>query len=367
MRGQPKTGQGGYATAVIILVMLAMIIFYMIMVYPSERQKLLRPTVENLTPAFFDDKHIYYIGNGSSSVTFNYNIGDLKVGYPLKSVEVKSDTLYLNANIIKPDLREYSFVPINGTSDFKVVLNVTSIGGTLVVISNGNELTKITKPGVYEIKIKNDSFSIKFSHSGFDFWTTQHAEVKLKVYDEFYDPTNADVKLSIPINDVTGDYVGLKFNSTGTGRIKILLNGRTIFNGVLNNETDLQIPVSELNLKTLNTLEFVASKGSNYQLMGVTFYLFSGRAPTLSKSYFFENPVNSSIKVGINVKILKPGTLSIALLPKGTVYFLGKEDVQSGWNYFVINKSVAEGARGIKVFSIDGRFEIKEFRVELVS
>ncbi len=361
MANQPK---GGYATAIIILAMLGMIIFYMIMVYPSERQKLLRPQ-PNQTPALFLDKNTYYVGNGKPSINFQYNVSDFVVGYPLKELKVKEDSLDLSANVIKPQIKYYSLNPGEDTVGYKIFLDVKSIDGAIYVIHGKEVVKEITQPGTYEVEVPG-SFSIKFSHVGFAFWTVQHAKVSLTIFEEYYDKSNSDVKVNVPVNEVMGEYVGIKFNAKGNGKVKLLLNKNQIFYGEFMNETEIQIPIDESNLKTMNTIEFISDKGSNYKISNFSFYLFSGPAPSLSKTYLID-PVNSTVKIELKVRILKPGTLSIAIMPKGTIFFLNQENVQNGWNYFIVDRKFMNEAHGIKVFSVDGRFQIQEFKIERVS
>ena len=365
MADKPK---GGYATALIIFVMLGMIFFYMLMVYPSERQKLLRG--ENTTPIapngiLLDDKNVYYVGNGEPSVNFNYTLKNIEIGYPLRQFQVKSGVNYFSANVIKPDIKVYHLNPTNDTNDFKVILKVDSINGVIDVISGSSVVKEINAPGTYSFKVPG-TFSIKFSHSGWQFWTTQQAKVNVQIFEERYDKSNADVKLTIPINEIMGDHVGISINSTGNGIVKILLNGNQIYFAPLMNKTEIQSPIDEANLKTVNTLEFVSEKGTEYTINNLDFYLFTGQSPTLYKMYYI-NPTNESVEVGINLEILKPGELSIAVMPKGSIFFQPEPGVHNGWNYFIVNGSFMKDAHAIKVFSVDGKFKINEFKVVKVS
>ncbi len=364
MADKPK---GGYATAIIVFVMLGMIFFYVLMVYPSERQKLLRGENQmNNVPQpnlIFKDTNTYYVGNGAPEVVFNYSIGNFYIGYPLKSVLIKSDNVTMSANVIKPQIRAYSLIWGNG-SWYYVKLDVKSDNGVIYVISGTDVIKEIRSPGLYEFKVPG-TFSLKFSHGGFDFWNIKHTNFEISIYKKYYDPSKSDVKINIPINDIYGEYVGIKFNAEGSGNVKVLLNGHQVFNGSFMNETDIIVPRDKAGINTMNSIELISSKGSEYNISNVVFYLFSGPSPTLSKVYYI-NPINSNVKVGVKLEVLKPGILSFAIMPKGTIFFIPRNKVHNGWNYINLNDTFVENAHGIKVFSVDGKFKIDEFVIQKV-
>ena len=159
--------------------------------------------------------------------------------------------------------------------------------------------------------------------------------------------------------------MGIKFNVTQRqpGKIDIYFNKKLVYSGIPSNEVKIQIPMDEVSIYSKNDFEIIAEKGADYKISNLTVYLFSGASPTLDKTYYFE-PINQSVKVGIKVRIFAPGMLAISLIPQKTVFFINKGMVSNNdWNWFTIDEKFMEHARGITVYSPNGKFEIDGFMI----
>ena len=364
MAEQPK---GGFAAALIMLAIVGMFFMYMIMIYPEYREKLLRNNTTNITVnapnVLFKDMNTYYIGNGKSAVTFNYKLSNFNLSYPLKDILMADSKLDMKANILTHDNWDYKISKDGNTKDFLLVLNISKIDGKLDISSNDKLIREIKTPGIYNI-ITNENVKFTFNHLGWAFWKTDVLNSNVKVYKEEYVNSGSIQVFKIPINEITGEYVGIKFNTTkyNQGNITISLNGKELYSGT---------PLKEMNImgninivKNQNELKLIANKGANYEIDNLTFYLFSGSSPTLDKDYYF-NAINQSVKVGVKVHIIVPGILSIQMLPNGTIYFINKDMViNNDWNWFDVDQKEIKNMRGIRVYSINGKFQINGFQIE---
>ncbi len=360
---QPK---GGFAAAFIMAAVIGMFFFYMIMVYPSTREKLLRPNVSNATQpeinGIFKDMNTYYVGGGKSRVNFEYNLGNVSVGYPLEEINVGNYSFSMSSTIFTHDNREYKLIPSNDTKDFKLVIDVKKINGKLDVYSGNTLLKEIKGVGIYSI-LTNGSVKLVFSHVGYAFWEKQVANVNLVIYDERYVNEGNTYSKDILINNPVGEFLGIKFNVTERqkGKLDIYFNNKLLYSGIPNEEMKIQVPFDQVKIYSKNSLKIVAERGADYTLSNFTIYLFSGASPTLDKVYYI-NEINQSVKIGVKTRILAPGILSISLLPKKTVYFINKGMViNNDWNWFNVDANMMNGTRAIRVYSPDGKFEIDGF------
>ena len=366
MAEQPK---GGFAAALIMLAIIGLFFMYMVMVYPQYRQKLLRENITNetnvgVTGALFKDMNTYYIGVGKSVVTFNYKINNFNLSYPLEDILMVDSKLNMKATILTHDNWEYKISKDQDTKDFLLVLNISKINGELDVYSSDSIIKKITTPGVYKIETQ-ENIKLTFNHVGWAFWKTDVLNSKIEVYKQEYTDRGAVRTFKIPVNEITGENVGIKFNTTkyGNGNITIYLNGKELYSGIPMEEMDV---IGDINIvKNENELKLVASKGASYEIENLSFYLFSGPSPTLDKSYYF-NKIDQNVSVGVKVHVIVPGILSIQMLPDGTIYFINKNMViNDNWNWFDVDEKEIQNMRGIRVYSIDGKFKIEGFQIKV--
>ena len=367
MAEQPK---GGFAAALIMLAIIGMVFMYLVMVYPQYRQKLLRGNTTNetnisTTGAIFKDMNTYYIGNGKSAITFSYKIGNFNLSFPLKDILMANSKLNMKATILTHDNWEYKVSKGDNTKDFLIILNISRINGELDIYSNDNVIKKINTPGIYNMTT-NENIKFVFNHVGWEFWQTDVLNSNVKIYKEEYVDDGATHSFKIPINEITGENVGIKFNSTqyNLGNISIILNGKTLYSGIPLKQMNVMGSISDV--KKNNELKLIANKGADYEIDNLTFYLFSGPSPTLDKTYYFNSNINQSVRVGVKVHTIVPGILSIQMVPDGTIYFINKDMIiNDNWNWFDVDQKEIKNMRGIRVYSIDGKFKIESFQIKV--
>ncbi|GEM_PF-6129233 len=346
------------AAPLIVIAMAGMIIFYLIMIYPTERAELLGYLHNNtsigqqyihtrsVTPGAIVDTYssIGYVGQAMGQELDKIVISKVDLEYPLVKTQKKTvSSFVLTSNILRATPYE-TYVDIEpSASSAEVEIDIGDVSGTpkLIVEFNGNTIFYSSVQSGEKLKIKVpksmlsavNTLTLRSKFVGVNIFSTQTITVQeVRVYSIMYDPLRAKDSY---YRDLSVDPKGfgsmvLSFGTTSLGeaaKVKITLNGKTIFNKVPNELESMRSGLVGIPLrKTNNLITFETEKGGVYTLDNVKFSFYAEKTGRAQQKIVFDVPAdvfaydkNVTITAYIG-EVLIPGTLEFNLEYPGVSY-----------------------------------------------
>ena len=401
-RGQDR----GYAVPLLLLGFLGAFLLYIILVYPSERAKLLNietETEEDVSPLgegteiLYTSGESFEVGRAIGQEVFNWKLNSAYVSHTAvpKTLDSIANRV-MSGTLLSSDTESFSANNLNlaNTKEIVVKLDITSVRGNpkiQIVLNQTLIYEKDAAAGEMNIRIQpgllneiNNPIYVKVKHQGPAFWTVQSVNFNsINVDQYYYDPTNSVVAQNIVIaeNNYKGNRVNIIFNITGAvtdgdlniavqkpGSQKIVVWSGAPELGIATASFDIdQIGVGE------NTISFESKKGGEYSVSNVVLKFFAEAQPPATKTYSFDIDRDKlysgrQILLGIKVdRIIEPGALFFTMGASPLSYYFPSGDIASGaWSYVALDKGkLKDLGNKIMLDSVNGRFAISGLMVIL--
>lgn len=399
--------KGQYAVPGILIGTVALLMIYLILVYPSERAKLLGSdeVFDNAikeSPLGEDTKLIYSSGR---VVEVGRSIGQTVLEYDLKNALADQTAVVktldsvtdrtMKSSVFTSDSEIFSANNLNldNTKEIVISLKISELKGTpkIVVYLNDTKIYEKT-PTIGDLNIRiqpslldenTNEIIVKVESAGFSIIQSDSVYFEtMSVKQYYYDFTKAvseTESVYIPQNQYKGSIVHVQFDvaeSTTDGDliIKIGQQGvakRIVWTGAPEaNQTVVASFDLEDNVKIgTNEIQFEADKDGKYAIENVTLKFIAESALPASEVYSFDIGQeylysSNRIILGIQVdRIIEPGYLFFKISPSQTSYYFPTEDLAAGtWSYVTLDDSkLSELGNKITVDSVNGRFKIDGF------
>jgi hypothetical protein len=400
-----KRGQSGFAMPVILIGFAFLFIIYLLMVYPSEREKLLgfesegqeitESPLGGTTELIFSSGETFEVGRTMGQTVFNFGLKNFSVSYaPIAKKLDSAEGVMMSASLLSAGIQAFNANNLNleTTKEIVLKLDVKKVTGSpkIVIILNESRIyEKDAAAGELTIHIsknlltENNQIFVKVEHSGGAFWETQSVEFNSIILDQmYYDPygTRQDSQtVVIGENNYQGNQMNLKFfvdSADNNGDLLIKVNDKIIWSGNPTSNHTITASV-ELDKSGIaignNNIVFEADKDGSYTIKNVTLQFIAESTPPARKTYSFDitsAQLHSGRQILFGVKvnrIIEPGSLYFQIAPSATSYYFPAEDVASGaWSYTKLDASkLKEFGNKITVDSVNGRFSISGFVIIL--
>ncbi len=291
-KGQAHTVVGAGGAALLVLLITLIVIFYILFLPPEEREALLNDEAIPGTPQASSTGYSHLIGTTPLSTQvgqINY-IKDSEIEHSLTSFTIYTDTdanliqnvasLYVKNSAFDKQAQEITFsVDKYATERVYLSFNVYRPAGVLKIYLNGLQLfegtletgtpTPIALPQDY---LKSDNvLYFTVSSPGFAFWRVNEYELQnLRIVGDITDSShsmNMQKFFIVSKEYDTMEKAVLDFfpdcDNVNVGKIDIMVNGETIFNGIPDCGLKNHVSLGKETLRSgENTLEFVSEYGS---------------------------------------------------------------------------------------------------------
>ena len=401
-RGQDR----GYAVPLILLGFLGMFLLYIILVYPSERAKLLGTESEteiDVSPLGGDSEVLYTSGEkievgraiGQEVFTWRMNPAEVSHAAVPKTLDSTANRV-MSGSLISSDTEAFSAnnINIDNTKEVVVSLNIDSVKGNpniQIILNKTLIYDKAAEKGEMKIRIQSGLLNsvsnpiyVKVTHQGPFFWSTQSVNFNsIKIDQYYYEPSNAvnSQKVILGENNYKGSRVNMVLNVTkaitdGDLTISIQKQGgeKTV---VWSGAPEKGIITASFDISAIglgeNTISLEAEKGGEYAVASMTLKFFAESQPPAMKTYSFDIEGEKlfsgrQILLGVKVdRIIEPGELFFTVGASPLSYYLPSGELASGtWSYAALDKGkLRELGNKIILDSISGRFSISGLMVIL--
>jgi hypothetical protein len=408
MKSPISSVKGQYAVPIVLLGTAALFVIYLLLVYPSERAKLLgsdefftdeEEIVESPlggdTVLIFSSGEIAEVGRSLGQVVVGpYKLVDaLTVEYPAVPKTIDSvDGVEMKSSIFTSDVQQFAANNLNldNTKDVTVHFKVSAVKGSpriLVYLNDTKIYEKTAAVGEYNIKIQpklllEDSNPILVKVEGGDLLGNSVKFEKISIDQYYYDISNAvspAYRLNLQANQFKGNTVHITFKvldaiADGELMLKIGAPGITkkiVWSGSpdINSTVVASFPLEGNFVLGDNEIVFEAEQNGAYQIQNVSLTFISDVALPANKVYSFNVPAENLYqddRILLRIKldrIIEPGYLFFKISPSQTSYYFPTEDLASGaWSYVTIDKSkLKELGDKVTVDSVNGRFRVNGF------
>lgn len=383
-----------HAAPVILIAVIVFLLIYLILVYPSERARILNNETNVSEPEeeglIFSSGEIVEVGVSAGESVFSFGMKDFYVAYPEKENVLLSKEVGLKATIFKGDSIYLPTTIGEDTEELIVRLNITEVKGKpkIAVFLNQTKLIeKEANIGLISVKIPKtilkevNPIYVKIFHDG-AFWTSQYVRLEINVINVYYEPESPVEGQIVHLEKVNikGNEVKISFlprNVVDDGKLFIKINNKTIFSGKVTENKTFSISVrmdrSGINVGD-NEILFETEKGGIYNLTNVKLEFIAAATPYVKKTYsfnvkkeFFESEEKIVLSIKIR-KIIKPGYLYAQIGTDGPIYYFEESElVPNIWIYVELDKEfLKEYGNTITLVSPNGRYQIDGFRIMLI-
>ena len=359
--------KGQYAVPVILIGTAALFLFYLIMVYPSEKAKILGSDIifneseEKITESplgknttlIFSSGELSEVGRTAGQTVFDFPLKGAVVEYPAIPKTLDSiEGVIMKASVFTSDVQQFAASNINleNTKEVVVHMVVSEAKGTpkIVIFLNETKIyEKSAAPGEYNIRIKpgllketDNPIFVKVQSAGFS--VIQQDSVtfeRISIDQYYYDFTKAVTTpqtLNIQQSNYRGSTAQIKFGvadsiTTGDLIIKIGQPGMTkkiVWSGSPQaNQTVIALFPLENIMIGDNEIVFEAEKDGAYKIENVSIQFIAEATPAASKTYSFDveqEDLYTSHKIILGIKvdrIIEPGYLFFTIAPSATSYY----------------------------------------------
>ncbi len=389
--------KGQTAVPAVLLTIMALVVWYVLWIYPEQRYELLfGPQESNESEVDFpvEEDHLYSIfigeiGKSSGTILQRQEVYNLSVSYPVTRSKVADfGSLILSSNVLLSEHKTVDLSAVDG--DINVEMISSSVEGT------PNVFVKLNSTTVYDSRLlpnsrtsidiqrrdivdKGTILQIGCKFQGMNIFSIQKCGFSsLVVYKYVYAPLKvSDTEFFYLTPEGEGaDYIKMNLDvySANIYPINIYINGVNVFSGRLSaGSTTLTVDADNLNLSYANNLTIVADPGAEYGIGKIQLDMQSvpsGLATRYVSAYFDRSVLesNKNFEVNVNVqKIKELGDIVIEFVKSGDKYYIPSTDVVVGDNKILIpSTSLVEGSNTIRIYSENGRFELGYFTIDEV-
>ncbi|MDD5181858.1 MAG: hypothetical protein PHC66_01655 [Candidatus Nanoarchaeia archaeon] len=401
-RGQDR----GYAVPLILLGFLGVFLLYIILVYPSERAKLLNIDTDNGeevsplgegTEVLYSSGERFEVGRAVGSEVFSWKLNNAIVSHAAvpKTLDSTANRV-MSATLVSSDTESFSANNLNlaNTKDVVVKLNIESIKGNpkiQIILNKTMIYEKAAAAGETNIRIQpglldedSNPIYVKVLHQGAAFWSVQSVSFNsINIDQYYYDPENSISPQNVIIseNNYRGSRVNLIFNVTSAvtdGELNIAIQkpgaAKTV---VWSGAPELGVATASFDIDQIgigeNIISFEAKKGGEYAIANTTLKFFAESQPPAIKTYSFDIEASKLysgrvIMLGVKVdRIIEPGSLFFTVGASPLSYYFPSADIASGaWSYTQLDKGkLKELGNKIILDSVNGRFSISGLMIIL--
>lgn len=403
-----KKAQGtGYAVPVILLGFLGLFLIYIILVYPSERAKLLTlddwKTDELKSPLGEDTSIIYSsaetfeVGRSIGQEVFSWKLSDVSVSHAAvpKTVDSISNRM-MYATLVTSDTHNFNANNLNldNTKEVAIKMNIAEVKGNpkiQILLNKTLVYEKTAVPGEMTIKLQpgllneaENPIHVRVKHQGAAIWSRQSINFdSINIEQYYYDPTNSvsSQTLIIPQNKYQGSRVIFEFNITNAvtdGELKINIQKpgsqkTTVWSGLTEpGIISASVDISKIGVGD-NIIQFEADKGGAYTIAAPKIKFIAEAQPPATKVYSFDIDRDDLYSGGMFVlgikvnRIIEPGSLFFKVGTSDVSYYFPSEELASGtWSYVPISTyKLKDLGNKITLDSVNGRFNIDGFMIIL--
>ncbi len=388
------TKKGQNALPVILLAMAGLMLFYLIMVHPMERAKILEPIngelVEEAEGLIFSSGRIVEVGQATGETVFGYNMGNVYVAYPVVERTLSSTQINPSASIFRNDVNIFNVdIDTENTKEVVLILNTTEIRGSpsISVFINETRIfeqrlslgeTEVTIPA--RLLEEDKSIKLSFNHDGY-FWSRPSAEIELEIVRAYYSAEKPTETRIIPLSEgnIMGTEIHLSFfveEAIPEGEFIVKINDVILHSETFESEgvIILKERIDDSGIKVGdNRFVFEADRGGVYNLTNFRMEFIAADTPPSQHVYSFnieKEDLESfeDIVLGIKInRIIKPGYVSVQIGTDGPIHYLSQEELVAGsWSYITLNRYyLRELDNKITVSSPTGRYRLDGFMVFL--
>ncbi len=389
--------KGQTAVPAVLLTIMALIVWYVLWIYPEQRYELLfgsEESNESEVGTVVQENHLYSvfvgeIGKSSGTVLQRQEVYNLSVSYPVtRSTVADFGSLILSSNLLLSEHKTVDLSAVDG--DINVEMVSSSVEGT------PNVFIKLNSTTIYDSRLlpssktsvdilrkdvvdKGNILQIGCKFQGMNIFSTQKCGFSsLVVYKYVYAPLKvSDTEFFYLTPEGEGaDFItmGIDVYSANNYPIDIYINRVKVFSGRLSSGlTTLTIDADNLNLSYANNLTVVAEPGAEYGIGKIELDMQSvpsGLAARYVSAYFNESVLknNENFELSVEVeKIKELGDIVVEFVKTGDKYYIPHSDIVVGDNKILIpSTSLISGSNNIKIYSENGRFELGYLTIDEV-
>lgn len=384
-----------YAVPVIIIALIVAMLWYLIMVYPEERTRLL---FGNIT----DEE------NGTSPITALYsisNVGEIRapsgvkvmefgpfsfdVAYPAKESVVESaDNFLLASNIILPGSKTFyvNDVNLNDTQGLTLKFMVSSIVGASkisVAVNNKQIYSAQASAGPVSIQIpsnqllENNKIDVQNFFTGLLFWETQSISIanltlSKAIYSADKPLASQMFMLDSPINRGNVNVKFFAFSATNAGNLNIKINNYTAYSGKpeKGNWYTASAKLSDLGLTLAeNDIGVSVDKGGVYSINSLAVGIYTENlAPKSYVTDTFSIPGGivgtNRVQIRFNItNVYIPGEITFLLSTNVTKFKTITADSEGRQITLALLPSDLSPTMGMTIKSPNGDFNIQDLDV----
>ncbi len=391
--------KGQTAVPTILLVALALFIWFLLWIQPQQRYELLYGEEEDENGGivtipeniFFQEESIGIVGRGTGELLDEQSLPGMSIDYPsTRNSIVNYGSQILNANLLineyknvdlrlaSPDSQSYSVevitTNIRGSPDLRVTLNNTLLHKTSL-IPNSRVFINISREN-YETLGYN--LRIECDFGGYVFWETQKCGFeKISVYEYVYSPIKERTMQNFYLSgeEVNAGVIGLTTNviESSGGEFNILFNNKTAWTGSLEQGTGSSLSFNALDysLSEENTVSFKANPGASYTFGNINMSFYSSTTGPAEKYVVFdlsEKILRRSDRLTLEfelTEIFEPGDLKFTIIPTSVTYTKPSNELYTGnITMSLSTNDLKTTGNNIKIHSDDGRFKINELIIK---
>lgn len=384
------------AVPAVLLTLMALILWYVLWIYPEQRYELLfgTETPEDTTPetpistAYYSTT-VGEIGQSTGQLLDTQLVSDLSVSYPVTRSTISSySNQLLTASIL---VNEHKTVDLSNVDADMVGVEVESntvlgspnlrisLNNTLIydnpLLANSKTSLDIAKSSVTDY---GNVLRITCGFNGVEFWTTQQCGFdSISVYEYVYAPVDLrddDVFYLTPLSE-NAELVELSFTAeqATSNPVNILINNQLVFSGSLQEGESITMSLEgeDLNLGIDNTISLVGLEGADHVLTSVNLKFYSVPSGLAAKYLYFNIPSDvledeDYVTVAFNLTgIVEPGDIVFEIVNSEATYVLTNQELVIGTNYMeVLTSDLEENGNNMKISSTSGRFIIDGLEIK---
>ena len=380
------------AVPAVLLTVMALIIWYVLWIYPEQRYELLfgdQGTTE--TPATVD---YYYstiigeIGQSSGELLDTQVVSNLSVSYPeTKTVISKFESQIMSANFLASEHKTVDLsnadadklnllvktTSITGNPKLKVAMNNTLIYDAELIPSSTTSMDITTSM----INNYGSILRITCGFNGWQIWAVQQCGFEtIEVSKYVYAPvhlSDSDVFYLQPFSE-NAELMNILFTPGEANNfpVQLLINGVEVYEGLLKQAEPVTLSVDgdDINLGIDNNITLIAGEGAEYELSNILMRFYSLPSGMAAKYVVFDLPESALSDDTVNFEfelsgIVELGDVIFEILNTGAKYTVPSEELVIGNNVLgVYTDDLEETGNNVKIYSTTGRLIINEFKVK---
>lgn len=389
--------RGQSAVPTILLTVMALIIWYVLWIYPQQRYELLFGEDETIpeqeeTESVLFTTTVGEVGQSSGELLQTQTFKNLTVSYPLTLSRVAGyNSLVMSSSLLASENKVISLSQEGGKS-YTLELNTNSIiGSPNIKVSLNNTIlyhaealsNSKTTIEISDSNINNygEVLRITCEFNGVQVWTTQECGFdSITLYENVFVPmdlSDSEVFYLNPEAENAG-LIDLSFNTIQANNypVNLLINDESVYSGKFSNNETVMLSLEGENifLTSDNNITLIAQQGARYSLSNMSMSFYSIPSGMAAKYVVFnlEDDVlddRDSLSFEYEVTgIVEPGGLIFEILNTDSVYVVDYEELMLGSNELIVESSDLEETNNLKIYSgtgsNTGRLIIGELKIK---